>query len=178
MAARLPTPGGDEGSWGTLLNSYLLESHNADGTIKAGVVNDATLTAGLRDKINNSVAASSLSAVATSGSYLDLSNRPTIPTIPTLAPVATSGSYEDLIDKPTIPTIPTLAPVATSGSYADLTGKPAVVAAGATAADARSAIGAASIDDINTTAQVRVFESYADAPALPVNTVVISLSGS
>ena len=30
--ARLPTPGGDDGTWGTILNSYLLASHNADGT--------------------------------------------------------------------------------------------------------------------------------------------------
>ena len=63
--------------------------------------------------------------VATSGSYNDLSNKPTIPAAqvnsdwnsssgvskilnkPTLATVATSGSYNDLSNKPTIPTIPT-----------------------------------------------------------------------
>lgn len=39
----------------------------------------------------------SFAAVATSGSYLDLSNRPT------LATVATTGSYNDLTNKPTIP---------------------------------------------------------------------------
>ena len=65
---------------------------------------------------------SSLATVATSGSYEDLSNKPTIPAAqvnsdwnassgiaqilnkPTLATVATSGSYNDLTDKPTIPT--------------------------------------------------------------------------
>ena len=65
---------------------------------------------------------SGLATVATSGSYLDLSNRPTIPAAqvnsdwtaasgvaqilnkPTLATVATSGSYADLSNKPTIPT--------------------------------------------------------------------------
>lgn len=65
----------------------------------------------------------SLATVATSGSYSDLSNKPTIPAAqvqsdwaqttttavdyiknkPTLATVATSGSYSDLSDKPTIP---------------------------------------------------------------------------
>jgi hypothetical protein len=67
-----------------------------------------------------------LSAVATSGSYSDLSNTPTIPTAvseltndsgyltavswndvtskPTFATVATSGSYSDLSNTPTIPT--------------------------------------------------------------------------
>lgn len=64
---------------------------------------------------------SSLATVATSGSYSDLSNKPTIPAAqvqtdwnatswmasiknkPTLATVATSGSYNDLSNKPTIP---------------------------------------------------------------------------
>lgn len=30
--ARLPTPGGDDGTWGTILNDYLGVQHNADGT--------------------------------------------------------------------------------------------------------------------------------------------------
>ena len=73
-----------------------------------------------------------LSEVATSGDYEDLTNKPTIPTVPTnvsaftndagyltqhqdisgkaniadLATVATSGSYNDLTDKPVIPEIP------------------------------------------------------------------------
>ena len=66
-----------------------------------------------------------LATVATSGSYNDLSNKPTIPAAqvqsnwtqttttavdyiknkPTLATVATSGSYNDLDNKPTIPTV-------------------------------------------------------------------------
>ena len=63
-----------------------------------------------------------LATVATSGSYNDLTNKPTIPAAqvnsdwnsssgvsqilnkPTLATVATSGSYNDLSNKPTIPT--------------------------------------------------------------------------
>ena len=64
-----------------------------------------------------------LATVATTGSYNDLSNKPTIPAAqvnsdwdavsgvaqilnkPSLASVATSGSYDDLTNKPTIPTI-------------------------------------------------------------------------
>lgn len=66
-------------------------------------------------------AVSGLAAVATSGSYNDLSNKPSIPgqvnadwnatsgasqilNKPSLATVATSGSYNDLSNKPTIPT--------------------------------------------------------------------------
>lgn len=31
---RLPQPGSDKGTWGDILNDFLLQSHNADGTIK------------------------------------------------------------------------------------------------------------------------------------------------
>jgi len=58
---------------------------------------------------------SGLATVATSGSYADLSNKPTLFSgayadltgKPSLASVATSGSYADLTNKPTIPTVPT-----------------------------------------------------------------------
>lgn len=33
--ARLPTPGGDVGEWGNVLNKFLLESHNSDGSLRA-----------------------------------------------------------------------------------------------------------------------------------------------
>jgi len=88
-----------------------------------------------------------------SGSYNDLTNKPTIPSAYThpeshpasmitgLATVATSGSYNDLTNKPTIPSAYThpeshpasmitgLAAVATSGSYNDLTNKPTIPSA-------------------------------------------------
>ena len=69
-----------------------------------------------------------LATVARSGSYNDLTDKPT------LATVATSGSYNDLTDKPTfsgsyndLTDKPTLATVATSGNYDDLLNKPALV---------------------------------------------------
>src|SRR5690349_5240418 len=37
--ARLPVPGSDSGNWGTLLNEFLLASHNSDGTLKTSAVN-------------------------------------------------------------------------------------------------------------------------------------------
>ena len=57
-----------------------------------------------------SVSSAPLKKVATSGSYIDLSDTPNLST------VATSGSYIDLSDTPNLST------VATSGSYTDLTG--------------------------------------------------------
>lgn len=68
------------------------------------VINDnvtASNTTWSSDKIDNELDkkadSSSLATVATSGSYADLTNKPT------LAAVATSGSYTDLTNKPTIP---------------------------------------------------------------------------
>ena len=71
--------------------------------------------------LTNYTLTSSLSSVATSGNYNDLSNKPTIPDVSNfitkdvndltyytltsnLSTVATSGSYNDLSNKPTIPT--------------------------------------------------------------------------
>lgn len=36
--ARLPNVGGDDGTWGEVLNEFLSQSHNGDGTVKAGVI--------------------------------------------------------------------------------------------------------------------------------------------
>lgn len=34
LMARLPEVGGDSGSWGEILNDYLRQAHNADGTLR------------------------------------------------------------------------------------------------------------------------------------------------
>ena len=66
--------------------------------------------------------------VATSGSYNDLTDKPTIPEAPDLtpyaktadlSPVATSGSYNDLTDKPVIPEAPDLTNYATKEDLAN-----------------------------------------------------------
>ena len=41
--ARLPLPGGDDGTWGTILNDYLTQVHNADGTLKADAVSNINI---------------------------------------------------------------------------------------------------------------------------------------
>lgn len=149
---RLPTPGGDDGAWGSILNDFLSVEHNPDGTLKkAGDITDAKAkadaavqptrtinghaldsdviltpsdigaqpagsyaTAAQGATADSAVQPGDLAAVATSGSYTDLTGKPI------LATVATSGSYTDLTNTPT------LAAVATSGDYTDLTNKPTV----------------------------------------------------
>lgn len=44
--ARLPVPGGDDGTWGTVLNDYLDVAHDTDGTLKAGTVGTSQLQSG------------------------------------------------------------------------------------------------------------------------------------
>ena len=98
-----------------------------------GTAERATADANGNDIANTYATAAGLATVATSGSYSDLTNKPTIPTVPTdisaftndvgyitgvawgdvtgkpaFATVATSGDYDDLIDKPTIPVVPTV----------------------------------------------------------------------
>ena len=77
--ARLPQPGSDNGTWGDVLNDYLSESHNADGTLKD--IPQAKIT-NLSGTLATKADVSSLAPVATSGSYADLTAKPTIPTTP------------------------------------------------------------------------------------------------
>lgn len=42
--SRLPTPGGDNNNWGTVLNDYLSQSINADGSLKSAAVETALYT--------------------------------------------------------------------------------------------------------------------------------------
>ena len=41
--ARLPNPGGDNGNWGTILNDYLSQVHNPNGTLKNDVVTSSAI---------------------------------------------------------------------------------------------------------------------------------------
>ena len=71
--SRLPVPGSDGGEWGAILNDYLSQSHNSDGTLKAGSVgsgqlaNDAVTSAALAD---GSVSSSKIQAGAISATHI------------------------------------------------------------------------------------------------------------
>lgn len=51
--ARLPTPGGDSGNWGEILNEYLLQSHDSAGALKPGVVTKADIGLGNVDNTSD-----------------------------------------------------------------------------------------------------------------------------
>ena len=80
---------------------------------------------------SNFVVSSSLATVATSGSYADLSNKPTIPAAQVQADYAQSNSaaVDFIKNKPDLSVYAqsaNLATVATSGNYSDLSGKPTI----------------------------------------------------
>lgn len=98
----------------TTANTFQVRSYTLLDT-STGLIPDARIS-------TNITRTADLATVATTGSYTDLINKPTIPAAqvnsdwnansgvaqilnkPTLAAVATSGNYADLVDKPTIPT--------------------------------------------------------------------------
>jgi hypothetical protein len=43
LVARLPEPGGDKGTWGTILNTYLLQAHDSQGNLKDNTVGSSQL---------------------------------------------------------------------------------------------------------------------------------------
>lgn len=49
---RLPQPGADQGTWGDVLNDYLLTAHAADGSLKLDSVAEAQLSPTVRTKLN------------------------------------------------------------------------------------------------------------------------------
>lgn len=124
----------------------------------------------------------SLAAVATSGNYNDLNNKPSIPAPqvnsdwnassgiarilnkPNLAPVATSGSYNDLTDKPSAPEIPDQVNAdwnATSG-VAQILNKPNLATV-ATSGQYNDLEGKPAIPPAVTLPRVNVVDSFPDS---------------
>lgn len=129
------------GSYTDLLNKPSIPTQYTDTNARAAISATGSLAYNSTTGVF-SYMAPTLATVATSGSYTDLLNKPSIPTqytdtnaraaisvtgslsynsttgvisytAPTLATVATSGSYTDLLNKPTIPAAYTL-PTASS----------------------------------------------------------------
>ena len=88
--ARLPQPGGDDGTWGDILNDFLNVGHNSDGTLKDTVTKSTaqTITGSKTFSVSPSVPTPTLSSDATTKAYVDATaglgaTGPTGPTGPT-----------------------------------------------------------------------------------------------
>lgn len=107
-----------------------------------------------------------LSTVATSGSYNDLTNTPTIPAAQVNSDWSASSGVEQILNKPS------LATVATSGSYNDLTNKPTIPEAQVNS-DWNASSGISQILNKPSLATVATTGSYSDLtnkPTIPSNT--------
>lgn len=102
----------------------------------------------------------SLAAVATSGSYNDLSNKPSIPAAQVQSDWNASSGLGVLLNKPT------LSAVATSGAYADLTGKPTIPAVQVNS-DWSAVSGVAQILNKPSLAAVATTGAYSDLSGKP-----------
>ena len=81
--ARLPNPGGDSGTWGTLLNDFLSVEHNADGTLK--IRSDGTLDGNVKT-----------TGAQTVGGVKTFTSSPVVPT-PTTGTQAANKDYVDTV---------------------------------------------------------------------------------
>jgi hypothetical protein len=151
-----------------------------------------------RDIYYSTLSSLGISAAGLSGSYTDLSNKPTFATVatsgnysdlfnlPSLSTVAVSGAYADLSGKPTIPAAqvnsdwnassgierilnkPSLASVATSGVYSDLSGKPSLATVATSGAYADLS-GKPSLATVATTGAYSDLTGKPSIPAAQVN---------
>lgn len=161
------------------------------GRISGNINNQTDLQAEFQTKAD----VSSLSTVATTGLYSDLTGTPNLATVatsgaysdltgtPNLATVATSGSYADLTNKPNLATVattgsysdlsnkPNLATVATSGSYNDLSNKPSIPTKTSDLTNDSNFVASTSLSAVATTGD------YSDLSGTP-NLATVATSGS
>jgi len=120
--ARLPVPGGDNDTWGNVLNDFLSQAHTAAGDIKDGVVTENVIADG-------SVSAGKLSAASpTNGQVLGYSGSGLVWTTPSgsgSVPDATAGTkglvqlagdLSGTAAAPTVPGLSTKEPTITAGN--------------------------------------------------------------
>lgn len=113
--ARLPVPGGDNGNWGAVLNDFLLQLHQSDGTFKDNVITSAAIAPDAIDAI--AIADGSITNTLISDGTIQESK------------LATSVQTK-------------LNSVAGTPDWGTITNKPVVIASGANQAAARASIGA------------------------------------
>jgi hypothetical protein len=76
--ARLPTPGGDNGNWGNLLNDFLAQAHKPDGTLKDDSVTAAQVADGSITEMLLDPAVQTKLNVSGSSDWSTLPGKPTV----------------------------------------------------------------------------------------------------
>jgi hypothetical protein len=98
--ARLPIPGSDDNQWGSILNDFLQQEHNNDGTHKLSKIVDADATLAA----NSDTKAPSQKAVKT---YVDAQMGSTAPdaTAVSKGKIQLAGDLAGTADSPTVPAL-------------------------------------------------------------------------
>lgn len=68
--ARLPTPGGDDGRWGEILNQYLKVVHNDDGTLKDASITPSKLDTTIKTSLSSADSSVQLSTIIAKGDLI------------------------------------------------------------------------------------------------------------
>lgn len=112
--ARLPIPGSDDGTWGDILNDFLSQSHNADGTLRSSSVPDGSVTP---SKLSQPYVPATEKGVANGVATLDATGAVPTSQLPAAGPTpqatgTSTGVVQlagDLGGTATAPTVPALA---------------------------------------------------------------------
>lgn len=176
-------PKGEQGQAGSGSGDMLAADYDPNGTVQnaGGIVayvasevptKTSELTNDGSDNTSVYVEADELATVATSGSYNDLTNKPTIPGVQVNSDWNANSGVAEILNKPS------LATVATSGSYNDLSNKPTIPAAQVNS-DWSASSGVAQILNKPTLATVATSGSYndlSDKPTIPtVNNATLTI---
>ena len=132
--ARLPVPGSDDGTWGDILNDFLSQSHNADGTLQGAAIPDGSVTPA---KLSQSYVPASEKGAANGVATLDATGKVPAAQLPAAGstPDATTTSKGivqlagDLGGTSTAPTVPALASKADDATVIHLAGSETVAGA-------------------------------------------------
>lgn len=141
-------PSTANGRWKKIESLQTAPQVNSDWTASVGVsaiLNKPTLFSGSYPDLTNKP---SFAAVATSGSYNDLNTKPTIPAAQVNSDWTASSGLTQILNKPSL----------FSGAYADLTGKPTIPTVN-TVTQSTSSRALNSVFQISTTRNALVFYS-------------------
>jgi hypothetical protein len=72
IMSRLPTPGSDSGTWGTILNDYLGQSLASDGTLRDGVVSTGKLDGTVQSQLTSIATLANVAATTQAGTTYTL----------------------------------------------------------------------------------------------------------
>jgi len=112
--ARLPNPGGDDNTWGNILNDYLLVAHDTDGTLKA----DAVDASNIQDGSIGDTQISSISQSKITGLSTDLASKADDSAVVHNTGNESVGGVKTFTSSPLVPT-PTTGTQAANKSYVD-----------------------------------------------------------